>query len=81
MGEMSKSAGVHRGAMLGEAGPHRKRRLCSQELTKGESCPQCLNSNLHAPHRNLREQRKKKKFRGSLSVGICSNTALSVAGG
>lgn len=69
MGEMSKSAGTHTGAMFGEQahiGPLReKRRLCWPESSKGESCPQCLNSNLQALHRNLREQpkKKKKKFR------------------
>lgn len=83
MCEMSKSAGSQRGAMLGEQAligrPRTKWRLCSADSMKGESCPQCLNSNLHGLHKNLREQRK--NIKGSLSAGICSNTVLSVARG
>lgn len=69
MAELSKSAGIHRGVMLGGS-PHRplrkKLRLCLPGSTKGESYPQCLNSNLHALHRNVRDQRKKIKSSGAV---------------
>lgn len=41
-------AGVQGGAMSGP--------FACEESSRGESWPQCLNSNLHALHRNLREQ-------------------------
>lgn len=69
-------AGGHTlGCYVGGAGPHgppgKERRLCTPESVKGESRLPCLNSNLHALHRNLREQRrererKKKRIQGQL---------------
>lgn len=56
--EMFKRAGVHRGAMLGGEQAHIGQKEEAPASMKGESCLQCLNSHLHALHRNLREQRK-----------------------
>lgn len=41
---------------------------------KDDSCPQCLNSNLHTLHRNLREQREEKKSSGAIYQSVYVQT-------
>lgn len=78
MAELSKSGGMHRGVMLGEPSlaPGKKQSLCLPGLTKGESHPQCLNSNLYVLHRNLRPAEKKKSSGAVYQSAYIQNIAV-----